>query len=369
MATKYAQRRQPLDSAYRERRDVADRAQRDDLQRNLYNSLLLKRAALKTAGVMQAALPDFNHNSAMSDLAAADAVMTKLSKPAAPVQPSQLPRSSSTAPRGLVDRTLDFFKSLSPVGSATPAAPLDALPATGTRSPLGNRLRQTGAGWEAQITKADGTKKWVAYTPTFDESMDVRTGGAWAGLDHAGRAAELRKLPMPLSRRGVDIAGPSKVYIDPLGNISNKPGSDRTLVGINQGGPVSFGNDEIRVAPGAIVGGAGITPVAGGTLSSTATGRQIVGGQYQTPGSVATSTFSALPAPASRPTKSFTSTDPGTNLKGPASSTGVAYQTAPRPPVPMPATSAVPQSILPSGPIDATAMERRRRMQFSGFTA
>ena len=360
---------------------VAGMAQRRKLQQDYLNALNAKKAELLQAGVMPGELPEFGPNSSLADIATASRRMESLgrksptgamktaqkpiaSTPAAPVAPKVTPAleqslapvaaalgpmfgvAANAIPAAASQAQVDELAKTAPAAAATVSAArqesLKAVDSASSAPIVDPNVRVTGAGRE-QLVDSQSGPRWVAAPLTGQAATNAAMGNGYAGLKPAQRAERLLKAMPTAPQAGTTVGGPQTILSDALGR-------NRT-VGESLPGQTVMGKGTVNPdGTVASIDGAGVDITGGKTIRSEA--GNVAVGKYGR----GSSTFSRPPLDPSKMLKTpaqgsqvaVTSgvqtqkpTGPGTNLTGPASSTGQAYANAPRPPVPMPASSPI----------------------------
>lgn len=237
-----------------------------------------------------------------------------------------------------------------------------AMVGSGTLAP-GQSLMKTGAGYVtpalnpdgSQMVNPDGSPRFVAVKPTFDETMNAKTGGAFRGWSPEQRAAYFRAHPAN-SGMGVESGVVhAKPIPKPLTGFDGTPASDAANLaqnksmyapgGMSESPEAHAARVEPRQASAAVRAGAGAgTNVATGkgqVATSTIDVGSIpqksvagvspagakndinMGGLMPTGGAPAAAALTTMAPVAPKPTGA------GTNLNnGPASSTGTAQKNA-----------------------------------------
>lgn len=352
---------------------AADVAQNETLRRKRYAALQEMRSKLLAAGVPAASLPDFSPQSSLADIATATRAMETLGR---------------SNPGGAVRTAIG---STTPVPVVETAAQMEARTSGGTANALAEQgrvadansgvsqdgmqsrlsasepspsptVRTTGAGREELVDSRSGPR-WVAAPLSGEQVMQSVTGTN----NPAERAAFLRSaVSLPDAPRSRTVAAPQRIYSDALGRDSGALGA--------RAGATEMGRGTLNPdgTVNSIVGGAGITEITGGKTTRSAAGNVAVG-KYGS----GSSTFDAIPSarPAQGSQTGITTgvkaatpapaAGPNTNLSGPASSTGEAFQSAPRPPVPQPATSPIASNASTPAVASPSDLEDRINKRFS----
>lgn len=260
--------------SYGEQRRLANRAAADAARMKQVAALQAERDKLLKMGIMDGEMPRVHDQMSPADMTAAARRLSAVAAsadsrnpqgsstgaaPAAANPTAQIaqhlaanppatkpPNNPSGAPGGTIETPFAFMAP-PPLAMATEPPPPAPAPLD-TRTPLERAVsevpfesgmtadvRQTGAGLVTTVPGSKGPRGFgdreVAVSPTFEQVMHAKTGGAWAGMTPPERAQWLRAHPVtnPMDpgevtdpgltapdlrgmRGGVTAAGPTQFY-------------------------------------------------------------------------------------------------------------------------------------------------------------
>jgi hypothetical protein len=381
MVDEYQPRRgQTLSEAFNERERVAKRAGRHAAQDQMISELNKQRAQLLQKGFFVGSLPEYGPNSSMEDIARATTAMLKMgatrSEIINPPTPAGKTGGSSKTWNGEMGERPEVFTAASEaLGSASKAAGagvFGGFPGVAESMRLGKELmarkaaeatkvgetraavnaltltkqmrasgtiapdqvvNRNGAGWQA-LEQSASRPRMVSFSPSGADIMATK------GATPAERAATLIAARPTAPQIGTTVGVPERVYGDSLGRqrtgTNVLPGQNLLGTGTkNWDGSFSSINEDLSARKAT-----NITDATGQVVR-----REALPNQYQRAGDATPSATIGNDAVA----RAGGFRPPLASKRPTSPTTGTANQLAPKPPVPMPATSPISgSSAVPS---------------------